>query len=41
MALGAGIRYSHGRASLEPPKGEAISIDAGGLQLRLGLRFTL
>lgn len=41
MALGVGLRYSHARASLDPPKGEAIPIDAGGVQLRLGLRFTL
>jgi hypothetical protein len=41
MALAGGVRYSRGRVSLSSPAGQAVSVDAGGLQVRFGLRLTL
>jgi opacity protein-like surface antigen len=39
LGVGAQARYSHTRASLRPPAGAPIDLDAGGLQVGVGLRF--
>jgi hypothetical protein len=39
LGVGAQARYSHTRATLRPPEGMPIDLDAGGLQAGVGLRF--